>query len=357
MRKPLYIFLLVVFLLAACKSEATTPVPPPAAGASNGAATDAPATAASAGGADAPTAANPPTQAAPANPSGCSDSGAFVADVTVPDYAQFEPGAAVHKVWRVRNTGACTWNGQYTLVFAKGSQMDAPDSIPLDVTAPGETLDIVADMTAPASDGNYRADFEIHAPGGAAIPIDTSTYLWVIITVGNAAAAGGDTGGGSSGGGGASGPGLASATCAYTSDPSKVSAVIAAINAYRAQNGEPPYTVNAELSEAAQAHSADMACNSLFYHNGSNGSSPWSRVAAIGFPALNVSENVYGSYPPLSGAEVVNWWATDQLDIRHNQNLLSAKYTLIGVGYAFFNNFGYYVMDFVTPAQDNQGAE
>ena len=43
------------------------------------------------------------------------------------------------------------------------------------------------------------------------------------------------------------------------------------------------------------------------------------------------------------------WWATDQIDPRHNENLLSAKYIEIGVAYAFFNNYGYYVVDFAVP--------
>jgi uncharacterized protein YkwD len=125
--------------------------------------------------------------------------------------------------------------------------------------------------------------------------------------------------------------------------------VAQAINDYRAQNGLPAYTVNAQLSEAAQAHAADMACNQLFSHGGSNGSTPRTRVAASGYAASAVTENVYGSYPPLTPEQVVLWWRTDRQDITHNQNLLSSKYKEIGVGYAFFNNFGYYVVVFATP--------
>ena len=76
---------------------------------------------------------------------------------------------------------------------------------------------------------------------------------------------------------------------------------------------------------------------------------PETRVAAAGYSASGVAENVYGSFPPLTGQGVISWWATDQTDIRHNQNLLTTKYTEIGVAYAFFNNFGYYVIVFATP--------
>ena len=121
------------------------------------------------------------------------------------------------------------------------------------------------------------------------------------------------------------------------------------MNAYRAQSGLPAYTVNPQLALAAQAHANDMACNGLFFHNGSDGSTPQSRVKVSGYIASSVSENVYGSYPPLNGQGVVNWWKTDRVDPRHNLNLVSDTYIEIGVGYAFFNNFGYYVLVFGTP--------
>ncbi len=125
--------------------------------------------------------------------------------------------------------------------------------------------------------------------------------------------------------------------------------VIKAVNAYRAQNGKTAYTVSPLLAQAAQLHANDMACNNLFTHAGSDGSTPQTRVAATGYVAVDVSENVYGSYPPLTGQDVVNWWMNDKTDIRHNENLLSTTFIEIGIGYAFFNNYGYYVIVFAKP--------
>ncbi len=143
--------------------------------------------------------------------------------------------------------------------------------------------------------------------------------------------------------------GSGTASCAFTTDPVRVQQVISAINAYRAQNNLPAYTVNSLLTRAAERHAADMACNQLFGHTGSDGSNPTSRVADSGYRARQVSENVYGSWPPLTPQMVVDWWKTDTSDPRHNQNLLSTTYTEIGVAYAFFNNFGYYVVVFAAP--------
>jgi uncharacterized protein YkwD len=73
------------------------------------------------------------------------------------------------------------------------------------------------------------------------------------------------------------------------------------------------------------------------------------RVAATGYVAAYVGENVYGSNPPLTGQEVVNWWVNDQTDTNHRLNLASDTYIEIGIGYAFFNNYGYYVIVFASP--------
>lgn len=329
MKKLFFASLLMILLLSACAGKATP-------------ATQAPGTK------------SPATPTAIVNPPNCTDSAAFVADVTVPDNTNFKQGDTFNKAWRVKNTGTCAWTDQYTLTFYDGDQMGAPDSVALRVTKPGDTLDIAVDMTAPNKDAIYRADFEIRNPAGEAMKIDQNTKLWVIITVGSAASSGGGSGSGTgtgsgSGTGSAAGPGLVTSTCAFTVDPYRVDEAVAAINAYRAQNGLPPYAVNADLVTAAQSHAADMACFNLFGHTGSNGSTPASRVASTGYAASSLTENVYGSYPPLTGQGVMEWWKNDLTDIRHNQNLLSTKYTEIGIGYAFFNNFGYYVANFAVP--------
>jgi len=348
MKKLPGIVLLMAFLLSACGAAATATQPPPTQVPPPGSPqTQVPAV---------PATVAPATQI-PTNVSGCTDSASFIEDVTVPDNTNFNKGDVIHKVWRVENTGTCAWNAQYALVFASGDQMDAPASTPLSATQPGKTLDIAVSLVAPSEDDSYRADFELENPSGVAMPIDQAKTLWVAITVGGATAAPSSsvtstsvpTSSSSSGTSGAGGSGLVISTCAFTVDTGRVSDVITAINAYRAKNNLPPYNVNGQLTLAAQSHSEDMACNNLFVHTGSDGSTPSSRVVAAGYSASSVTENVYGSYPPLTGQGAVTWWATDQTDLQHNLNLISTQYKDIGVGYAFFNNYGYYVVDFAAP--------
>lgn len=272
----------------------------------------------------------------------CTNNAAFISDVTIPDNSVIAYGAAFTKTWRIKNTGTCIWGPDYTLTHYSGERMLAPPSVPLSVTFPNQTVDISVELRALNEAGSHQAYFVIKNPAGLIMKIDNDSRLWVVINISPQVASEPTsavvipvTG--------------AEATCAFTSDAAKITEAITALNTYRAQNGLPAYNVNDLLSNAASAHANDMACNKLFGHNGSSGSTPTTRVAASGYAAASVTENVYGSYPPLSGQSVVDWWKNDRTDIRHNQNLLSTTYTEIGVGYSFFDNFGFYVLVFGTP--------
>jgi uncharacterized protein YkwD len=283
-----------------------------------------------------------PTTPVPTNPPDCTNKAVFVSDVTVPDNSVIAYGVAFTKTWRIKNAGTCVWGPDYTLTHYSGERMLAPPSVPLSVTFPEQTLDISVELRALGETGPHQAYFVIKNPAGLIMKIDNDSRLWVVIDVTRDVASEPTTVGSIP----VTGDG---ATCAFSTDALKIAELINTLNAYRAQNGLPAYTTNDLLSQAATAHANDMACNKLFGHNGSNGSTPTTRVAATGYNAASITENVYGSYPPLSGQEVMNWWKNDKTDLRHNQNLLSSVYTEIGVGYSFFDNFGFYVLVFGTP--------
>lgn len=293
-----------------------------------------------------------PTAFVPENAADCVNNAKFVSDVTIPDNSNITAGTAFTKTWRIQNAGTCIWWSGYTLEHYSENAMSAPASVPLPVTNPGENADISVDLVAPSVAGTYRGNFVVKNPEGLIMQVDNDSRLWLIINVGEAPTAAPTT---ASGGNSATAPASSSssssanAACALTTDDAKTSAMLTALTAYRAQSSLAALPVNAQLSQAAQAHANDIACNKLFVHTGSDGSTPETRVAAAGYVASDVSENVYGSYPPLDGQGVISWWSNDKTDLRHNQNLLTTKYTEIGVGYAFFNNFGYYVIVFATP--------
>jgi uncharacterized protein YkwD len=301
----------------------------------------------------------------PTNPADCTNSALFVTDVTIPDNTNMVGGTKFTKTWRISNNGTCVWGPTYTLTHYSDQRMGAPDSVPLGLTYPGSTLDISVDLIAPNTNGTYRGNFVIQNPQGLIMRIADDSRLWVIInvtTVSAATVAVTSTPIGPSATPNVSvtptptGPtptrsasGSTTASCAFTTDRSKLTDLISALNAYRAQKGLPAYTVNAKLAEAAQRHANDIACHKIYVHTGTDGSTAQSRVADTGYVARSVSENVNGNYPPLDGQGVINWWVNDRTDARHGQNLISTTFKEIGIGYAFFDNYGFYALVFAQP--------
>jgi hypothetical protein len=88
---------------------------------------------------------------------GC-DVAAFVADVTVPDGKEFDPGKKFTKTWRILNDGTCTWNNMYRLTFVSGDKMSGPNNQPLTAleVEPGKIIEISVELTAPQKPGKYR---------------------------------------------------------------------------------------------------------------------------------------------------------------------------------------------------------
>jgi uncharacterized protein YkwD len=98
------------------------------------------------------------------------------------------------------------------------------------------------------------------------------------------------------------------------------------VNAYRKQNGLKPLQLNANLTEAAKAHSRDLAKWDRISHFGSDGSNPWDRVKRSGYNARLAAENV--GTGQVSFEEVLKGWKDSP---GHNKNLLLADATHMGI--------------------------
>lgn len=132
------------------------------------------------GGAPPPPAPSPTTGSAPP-PSTCTNTAAFVQDVTVPDGTNWAPNQAFNKIWQVRNTGTCTWTG-YQLVFASGEAMTPNTTVDVPPTAPGATADILVPMAAPPAPGPHAGQWRLKSPSGLFGPALTVS----IVTTGGA---------------------------------------------------------------------------------------------------------------------------------------------------------------------------
>ncbi|MCP4139001.1 MAG: LysM peptidoglycan-binding domain-containing protein [Chloroflexi bacterium] len=135
------------------------------------------------------------------------------------------------------------------------------------------------------------------------------------------------------------------ATDAYT--------LIAEVNALRANNGLPPYAINATLMAIAQAHSDYQAATGTVTHYSADGSRPYQRALAAGYPVGGnlaargyFSENIQAG-TNLSPAAAVQAW---QGDAPHLNTMLSPHLTEVGAGVTNVNGYIYYTLDASTPS-------
>jgi len=284
-------------------------------------------------------------------PPNCTDGAVLLRDVTIQDGTPIRANEKFTKTWEFQNTGTCPWNN-YTLIFAAGDQMGAALSAPIPVTASNEKAQISVELTAPESNGTYTGYFTLHNTADKIVPIGVEKTFWVKIVVGDSVvptATGtssgasptqtGSTTSGSSAGG-------SSANCNYSQNAGYVNQIASLINAERANAGLPTLNINIQLAAAAQGHAADMACNDLISHTGSDGSSSYSRVVASGYAGAFSEEIIYGGGGPQAA---ISWWMSDQI---HRDAILKQKTTEMGVGYAYFSNGAYgdfIAVDFGSP--------
>ena len=130
----------------------------------------------------------PSTQPLPTpTTSACIDAATFISDVTVPDGTQLLPNSSFNKMWRIKNSGTCTWDYRYKFVHAGGYTLGAfATEFPLPVTAaPGQTIDLSVNLIAPSEAGVYEGDWKLQNAQGQRFGIgqNRNSPFWVKIVV------------------------------------------------------------------------------------------------------------------------------------------------------------------------------
>ena len=128
--------------------------------------------------------------------------------------------------------------------------------------------------------------------------------------------------------------------------------LINGVNALRAANGLPPYSISPTLMYTAQTQADFMAANGVVTHSGPGGSSVTSRLLAAGYPLAGDlsqggfrSENITGGVDKSAQDAVSEWMG----DAPHLNTMLSPNLTEIGAGVAVANGMVYYVIDCARP--------
>lgn len=127
-------------------------------------------------------------------------------------------------------------------------------------------------------------------------------------------------------------------TTSTTQATSSVSAfekqVVELTNAERAKNGLPALTLDTNLSKVARAKSEDMSKNNYFDHTSPTYGSPFDMMKQFGISYKAAGENIAkGQTTP---EQVVKAWMNSE---GHRANILSDKFTHIGVGYVANGNY------------------
>ena len=126
----------------------------------------------------------PPTATTAVTP---CDRASFVKDVTYPDDSEVSVGTTFIKTWRLKNTGSCTWNSSYSLVFVEGDSMGAPAAVQLTTgtVAPGESVDVSVTLVAPTTVKTYQGKFQLRNSAGIVFGIgqDAKSSFWVKVKV------------------------------------------------------------------------------------------------------------------------------------------------------------------------------
>ena len=121
-------------------------------------------------------------------PPACVDGMALVEHLSHDDKGmlappQIPPGQAFTKGWRVLNTGTCTWNSSYRLVYAHGNTSEAHmegEPVPVTRDVPSDdNYDLQVNLVAPLTPGVHRGFWQMQNAQGVAF----GEMIWVGIEV------------------------------------------------------------------------------------------------------------------------------------------------------------------------------
>jgi len=124
----------------------------------------------------------------PVPPVGCLLGMMYINDLTIPDFTKMNPGESFQKGWTIQNTGTCTWDSGYSLVYVGSEPVDGvlsagPTSI-VGTVQPAVNYDIYVDLVAPDQAGKYKGYYTMRAPNGTLF----GDRIWAAVEVGGGGA-------------------------------------------------------------------------------------------------------------------------------------------------------------------------
>lgn len=110
----------------------------------------------------------------------CTYDAEFVSDVTIEDATVINPGEPFEKIWRVRNSGTCAWDGSFTAAFVDGNDLNWTGFVRIEEeVAPGDEFDIAVDLEAPETPGIYEGRWQMIDP--LQRPFGIKVYVTIVV--------------------------------------------------------------------------------------------------------------------------------------------------------------------------------
>jgi hypothetical protein len=93
-----------------------------------------------------------------------------------------QPNQRFNQTWHVQNTGTCAWNNKYQLVHIQNERLSTVGAATvLSNVVPGQSVDLLVAMIAPANPGQYISQWQLHddlgAPFGPALSVGVRVNL------------------------------------------------------------------------------------------------------------------------------------------------------------------------------------
>jgi hypothetical protein len=123
-------------------------------------------------------------QVGPTSTPACTNLAEFVKNLSIGDNTQFEAGAALLKIWQIRNAGSCTWTTAYTLNFFGGEPMGGPATVNLSQDVPpGGTIDLRLNLIAPNSPGPFLGNWVLKDALGNAFGLGPQANQPLVVNI------------------------------------------------------------------------------------------------------------------------------------------------------------------------------
>ncbi len=97
----------------------------------------------------------------------CFNDSEFIADVTIPDHSEIAADSTFEKVWRIKNTGNCTWTtADYRAAFVDGDDdlIVQSNTMSPAIVPPNSEAEITVSFTAPHTFGSYMSRWQMLSP-------------------------------------------------------------------------------------------------------------------------------------------------------------------------------------------------